>query len=65
MTVFVKGGGGSIQKVPWNVPGFGEGELGLFEDVSRLANAIRWTGIGILTLAGAVLIFKLTDLILD
>jgi len=25
-TVFVRGGGGSIQKVPWNVPGFGESD---------------------------------------
>jgi hypothetical protein len=40
------------------------GDLGLFEDAARLANVVRWTGIGVLALAGGVLLFKLTDLIL-
>jgi hypothetical protein len=40
------------------------GNLGLFEEAERLANIVKWTGIGILTLAGAVLIFKVTDLVL-
>lgn len=26
-TVFVRGGGGSVQKVPWNVPGFGKPDI--------------------------------------
>jgi len=40
------------------------GDLGLFEEAERLANIVKWTGIGVLALAGAVLLFKLTDLVL-
>ena len=37
-------------------------ELGLFENVERLANIVKWTGIGVLALAGAVILFKVSDL---
>jgi hypothetical protein len=33
--------------------------LGLFEPVERVANIVKWTGIGLLALAGAVFVFKL------
>ena len=40
------------------------GELGLFENIERLANIVKWTGIGVLALAGAVVLFKVSDLVL-
>lgn len=47
--------------------GFGNapplGDLGLFEEAERLARIVKWTGVGVLALAGAVFVFKLADLV--
>jgi hypothetical protein len=45
-TVFVRGGGGTVQNVPWNVPGFGDsamfGAFGLTEDeTQQLAERVK------------------------
>ena len=64
--------GREVFRSPAPAPPTLAGELGLFEDVERLTdslakfgNAVRWVGIGVLALAGGVLLFKVTELVLD
>ena len=50
-------------QLPLATRGLGDSNLGLIDDIEKFATAIKYTGIGVLALAAAVVVFKITDFV--